>query len=52
MAEEVIVEHAGGSMNGMGAWLLLLVTIVIGVIVGILVLDLVNKAVMAGDTTT
>lgn len=52
MAEEMVVEHGGhSSMNGVGAWLVLFFTITLAVIAGIVILDLVNKAVTAGDTT-
>jgi len=51
MADEVIVEHAGGhEMSGAGGWFLLLVTIILGVVIGILVLDLVGQ-ILEGDTT-
>jgi hypothetical protein len=44
MAEDMVVEHGGHSMNGAGAWFLLFFTIVLAVITGVLVLDLVSKA--------
>lgn len=51
MADEVVIEHAGGQeMSGMGGWFLLLITIVIGVIVGILVLDLIVNLVPSTET--
>ena len=52
MAEDMVVEHGGHSMNGAGAWFLLFFTIVIAVITGILVLDLVNKTLTGTSTVT
>lgn len=52
MADEVIVEHAGGhEMSGAAGWFLLLVTIVLGVIIGILVLAVVNEILEGEDKT-